>query len=695
MLETSRSGTIPRALSSVEAPREVVSGPGHKNAYIKYRENDALHTTYTLPHTYVEGIKHGIAKKSEVPLIVFINARSGGGDGPRLAQVLSRALGRAQVFDISEHRPDVVLKKMWSNFQSAENAGDKDATYYRQRLRIIVAGGDGTIAWVLGTIKKLNLQPAPGVAIIPLGTGNDMSRSFGWGGLFLRSSIKNYDQICCMLMRVGCAKPDPLDCWSISVALPNRDFISPMPHCISLVEPKPEHGQQPLAAKGMFWNYLSIGLDAKAAYGFHQLREAHPALTAGRISNQWWYSWFSCTSGWFCGAKPITHKAKLSIIPADGTSWQDVKIRDDIRAIVLLNLQSYAGGRQLWGATPLTRNDLNRGLKEPSYNDGLVEVVGLTNGYHTGMVMATSGHMVHARRICQAAGVRISMRASHTKAGGGYSHCFLQVDGEPWRQSVPNLEADEPLTVEVNHLGTSQLYHNYHDLEPINPKKQRQELLAKIDLTQNMTPDNVTPVNVSRSTSHTGIPTPKAHSPQASVLRPGRDSKVEPSRLGDMSRAGSAAQQLSGHLSQPFGHLNQSPGHSGQFSGHLNGDAAAVLHQAGHAGLTASADNTADLTASADDTADSAGAAVTAGGNATGELQRRHAGPATSTTGEKEEAVACGTLPGSLPAIGRAAEREKHTELVGMKQQGGGRPELHQGSVLQSPDPHSPASGRE
>eukprot|EP00967_Tisochrysis_lutea_P142132 scaffold262152_cov18-Tisochrysis_lutea.AAC.1 len=30
---------------------------------------------------------------------------------------------------------------------------------------------DGTIAWVLGTIKKLDLQPAPGVAIIPLGTG--------------------------------------------------------------------------------------------------------------------------------------------------------------------------------------------------------------------------------------------------------------------------------------------------------------------------------------------------------------------------------------------------------------------------------------------------------------------------------------------------------------------------------------------
>lgn len=41
----------------------------------------------------------------------------------------------------------------------------------RERLRILVAGGDGTITWVLTAIKELGLQPAPAVAIIPLGTG--------------------------------------------------------------------------------------------------------------------------------------------------------------------------------------------------------------------------------------------------------------------------------------------------------------------------------------------------------------------------------------------------------------------------------------------------------------------------------------------------------------------------------------------
>lgn len=46
-----------------------------------------------------------------------------------------------------------------------------------------VAGGDGTVGWVLGSLAELYKQdrdPVPPVGIIPLGTGNDLSRSFGW-----------------------------------------------------------------------------------------------------------------------------------------------------------------------------------------------------------------------------------------------------------------------------------------------------------------------------------------------------------------------------------------------------------------------------------------------------------------------------------------------------------------------------------
>ena len=58
-----------------------------------------------------------------------------------------------------------------------------------RKMRILAAGGDGTVAWILKTIRDLRLDPEPHVAVMPLGTGNDLSLSFGWGNTFLKSWI--------------------------------------------------------------------------------------------------------------------------------------------------------------------------------------------------------------------------------------------------------------------------------------------------------------------------------------------------------------------------------------------------------------------------------------------------------------------------------------------------------------------------
>ena len=52
------------------------------------------------------------------------------------------------------------------------------------RFRVLVCGGDGTVAWALSIIDELRLLQQCSVGVLPLGTGNDLSRVLHTGGSF-------------------------------------------------------------------------------------------------------------------------------------------------------------------------------------------------------------------------------------------------------------------------------------------------------------------------------------------------------------------------------------------------------------------------------------------------------------------------------------------------------------------------------
>ena len=54
--------------------------------------------------------------------------------------------------------------------------------------------------------------------------------------------------------------------------------------------------------------------------------------------------------------------------------WEEVQLKGDIKALVILNLQSYGGGRDLWGLQD-TSHDKAKGWRPPIFNDGLIEVL--------------------------------------------------------------------------------------------------------------------------------------------------------------------------------------------------------------------------------------------------------------------------------------------------------------------------------
>ena len=109
-----------------------------------------------------------------------------------------------------------------------------------QYFKVLVCGGDGTISWVLDAIEKHNFESPPPVAILPLGTGNDLSRVLQWGRGF--STVDGQGGLTTLLQNINHAAVTMLDRWKVNIR-----------------EENPERKVNKVQSKFMM-NYLGISL---------------------------------------------------------------------------------------------------------------------------------------------------------------------------------------------------------------------------------------------------------------------------------------------------------------------------------------------------------------------------------------------------------------------------------------------------
>ncbi|KAL9148426.1 hypothetical protein ABFS82_12G040400 [Erythranthe guttata] len=321
------------------------------------------------------------------PLLVFINAKSGAQNGPILRRRLNMLLNPVQVIELSSSQGPEAGLDLFSNVQ-----------YFR----VLVCGGDGTVAWVLNAIERYNFESPPPVAVLPLGTGNDLSRALHWGGGF--SVVEGQGALSTFLHDIDHAAVTMLDRWKINIT-------------------EEGSGGEPSKVKSKFMmNYLGIGCDAKVAYEFHTNREENPEKFYSQFVNKLRYAKE--------GARDMMDRACADL------PWQvwlevdekDIEIPKDAEGLIVLNIGSYMGGVDLW------QNDYEHddNFNHQYMHDKMLEVVCVTGSWHLGKLQVG---LSQATRLAQGKVIKIHVSSPFP----------VQIDGEPFIQ--------QPGCLEITHDG--------------------------------------------------------------------------------------------------------------------------------------------------------------------------------------------------------------------------------------------------
>ncbi|TWW64865.1 Diacylglycerol kinase iota [Takifugu flavidus] len=312
------------------------------------------------------------------PVLVFVNPKSGGNQGAKLLQMFMWILNPRQVFDLSQGG----LREALELYRKVPN------------LRVLACGGDGTVGWILSTLDELQMNPQPPVAVLPLGTGNDLARTLNWGGGYTDEPVSK------VLCHVEDGTVVQLDRWNLLV----EKSTTP-----------PEEGTQKLPLN-VFNNYFSLGFDAHVTLEFHESREANPEKFNSRFRNKMFYAGAAFSDFLQRSSRDLSKHVR---VVCDGTDLTP-KIQElKFQCIVFLNIPRYCAGTMPWGNT----GD-HRDFEPQRHDDGCIEVIGFTMASLAALQVGGHGERLHQCR-------EVVLTTFKTVP--------VQVDGEPCRLAPSTL----------------------------------------------------------------------------------------------------------------------------------------------------------------------------------------------------------------------------------------------------------------
>lgn len=310
------------------------------------------------------------------PVILVANMKSGSSLAEDILSHFRGILNPLQVIELNRRGPEMVVKWL-----------ERLKPY---QCRILIAGGDGTVGWIMNTIFERKVQPLPEIAILPLGTGNDLSRVLRWGS---ETDSFSHELAVDMLRHMVRANEIKLDRWLLEMWGAFTRIPLPQKH---------RH-------KVHLYNYFSLGVDAQVTLNFHKARESVFYVLSSRLLNKLLYLCFGTHQVLQPGCVGLDKSLELYL---DG---ERVEL-PELQSVVCLNIDSWGAGVQLGD---LSKGEPDHVISSPS--DGYLDVYGIVSSFHIAQLQVGLSKPI---RLGRARTVKIKL----------YDTAPVQADGEPWQQ---------------------------------------------------------------------------------------------------------------------------------------------------------------------------------------------------------------------------------------------------------------------
>ena len=299
---------------------------------------------------------------------------------------------------------------------SARSAASLQLEKDEAHIRIVACGGDGTVKWVLSELEKVGAKNVA-LAVVPFGTGNDMSRVLGWGPSAPRCLIgEGLRSLKRRVHAIVCAQREALDVWTVRLCVHGKNgrFVTVKNGKEVEESPSAETNDGDCVLVHSMINYFSIGADAEIVFEFEKKRKT------AAWKNKMVYG-FEGMIQQIPGFRP--HHLHHEIKDVTSSKWSLVKSHESnvlkkTRALLWQNIPSYGGGNDIWGKP-------SGDYAPQRVGDGLLELMRLSSTKQVALHAATNGLWNSVGHLAQKDGYEVTFKDDAT--------VFVQVDGEAFK----------------------------------------------------------------------------------------------------------------------------------------------------------------------------------------------------------------------------------------------------------------------